>query len=173
MKTLIIHSFPRLLLTIVAIILFFAALQKVSAMDDGCAVAMSINLSSHEKSAWSHAEDYALELYDRFCTAGGEAHYIVYESRQAGIGSTRHAFIAYRDSKGQYWAMDNRRARPCWLMGTTPAEWLKSFSTESSARMVECVSDLAFAGRSVYLHRPAGGNVLMGSTAPDDQLAAK
>src|SRR5258708_699885 len=90
MKKLSVNLCVRLILASLALFTFCVFANKAPAMDDGYAVAMSLNLSSPGK-GWSSSEDYARKLYDRFVAARGEVHYIVYDWRDPDQKQGRHA----------------------------------------------------------------------------------
>jgi hypothetical protein len=111
---------------------FFCVMQyRAQAADDSYSIALSLNRSlAHE--GWLPAEQYAEKIYDRLTYFEGEAHYLVFDwqDHQGRVG--RHACVVFRDSKGQYWAMDNRCAKPIWLASNTVSGWLKELNADKS-----------------------------------------
>jgi len=94
--------------------------------DDTWSIARDFDLPGKYKHR--QCDPFAKQLYTNMVNAGGEAHYIVYSYVDNMRNKRLHAFVVYRDSKGDFYGMDNMTKKPIWLSGKKPAEWAKRFA---------------------------------------------
>jgi len=114
------------------------------AADNSHDIALALNISG--KAGLNKCDSFARDLFQRINNAGGEATYVVYDWVDENRSSGRHAFIVYRDSKGNYWGMDNVRHNPKWLDGKTPAEWVQNFASGVESRLVYAHTNVWLVG---------------------------
>lgn len=102
--------------------------------DDTWRIATQLDIQG--KNGWYTCAAFADDLYGQLVAAKGEAHHITFTwaSREGLSGC--HALVVYRDSKGNYWAMDNRFSKPVWVEGNSPQEWINSLSSYSQSKVV-------------------------------------
>jgi hypothetical protein len=98
------------------------------------------------KGGWFTCLNYSKDLHTRMVEKGHEAHFIIYEWKDANRTIGRHAFVVYKDEQGRYYGMDNRLKQPMWLTGENPEQWVNFFSKETANKVVCHYEDTALVG---------------------------
>lgn len=96
-------------------------------------IALALDLPG--KKGWDTCEPFAIALHDRLTKAQNEATLIYYEWSSAGRVGGRHAFVAYRDSQGRYWGMDQQLEKPKRLFGSSTQQWAESFDPHVTVKV--------------------------------------
>ncbi|MEM9446057.1 MAG: hypothetical protein AAGA18_11985 [Verrucomicrobiota bacterium] len=145
------NSIRNLAVAIITASTFFLNANSASALDDAWKIAMKFDIKG--KGGFNTCLPFAKDLYNRMTTAGGESHLIIYEWKSRHEGKGRHAVVVYRDSRGDYFAMDNRSRKPKWIGGKDPSSWVQSYEWGKTVQVLSHQTVRGLAGKSAKLNR--------------------
>ena len=127
----------------------FLISTPVRAGDDTIAIALDKTLPG--KFGINTCDIFARALYKKLVTAGGEAHYVVYNWKTGEGYWSCHAIVVCRDAKGQYLGMDQNKRMPVLLVGSTPLEWAQWFNGPGEVQLVTTFTDSRVSGQYAQL----------------------